>query len=54
MRNHQVRNLVRDLMQPGDIAFFWHAPGPQPGIFGIASIASLPYPDRSQFGATTP
>jgi predicted RNA-binding protein with PUA-like domain len=32
-------------MQPGDLFFFYHSSCPQPGIAGIARIASAHYPD---------
>jgi predicted RNA-binding protein with PUA-like domain len=32
-------------MQPGDLFFFYHSSCPEPGIAGIARIASAHYPD---------
>ncbi|PLK50840.1 EVE domain-containing protein [Uliginosibacterium sp. TH139] len=49
VRNYQARNFMRDTMRPGDLAFFYHSSCPRPGIAGIAQVASLAYPDASQF-----
>ena len=44
VRNYQARNFMRS-MQPGELFFFYHSSCPQPGIAGIARIASPHYPD---------
>jgi predicted RNA-binding protein with PUA-like domain len=44
VRNYQARNFIRS-MQMGDLFFFYHSSCPQPGIAGIARIASPHYPD---------
>lgn len=49
VRNYQVRNFMRDQMQVGDLAFFYHSSCDAPGIAGIAQISSPAYPDASQF-----
>jgi predicted RNA-binding protein with PUA-like domain len=49
VRNYQARNFMRDLMQVGDLAFFYHSSCPQPGIAGIVRISRLAYPDATQF-----
>jgi predicted RNA-binding protein with PUA-like domain len=49
VRNYQARNFMRDAMQVGDLAFFYHSGCAQPGIAGIAEICSEPYPDQTQF-----
>jgi predicted RNA-binding protein with PUA-like domain len=54
VRNYQARNFMRDDMQPGDRAFFYHSSCAQPGIAGIVEIASLPYPDPTQFEPDSP
>lgn len=54
VRNYQARNFMRDAMQVGDLAFFYHSGCPQPGIAGICRIASGPYPDETQFAAVNP
>jgi predicted RNA-binding protein with PUA-like domain len=49
VRNYQARNMMRDQMKPGDKAFFYHSGGDAPAIAGIVKIASLAYPDPTQF-----
>jgi predicted RNA-binding protein with PUA-like domain len=49
VRNYQARNYMRDQMQPGDGVLFYHSSCAQPGIAGLAEVASAPYPDRTQF-----
>jgi predicted RNA-binding protein with PUA-like domain len=49
VRNYQVRNMMRDQMQPGDPAFFYHSSCDVPGIYGVMKIASRAYPDPTQF-----
>jgi len=47
VRNYQARNMMRDQMQVGDQAFFYHSNTKQPGIVGIMSIARAGYPDQT-------
>jgi predicted RNA-binding protein with PUA-like domain len=54
VRNYQARNFMRDQMQPGDQAFFYHSSCAEPGIAGIVEIASGAYPDATQFEPTSP
>ena len=49
VRNYQARNYMRDLMRPGDGVLFYHSSCAEPGIAGIAEVASAPYPDLTQF-----
>jgi predicted RNA-binding protein with PUA-like domain len=49
VRNYQARNFMRDQMQLGDLAFFYHSSCEVPGIAGIVEIARLAYPDATQF-----
>ena len=49
VRNYQARNFMRDAMRVGDGVLFYHSSCPQPGVAGIAEVASTPYPDASQF-----
>lgn len=49
VRNYQARNFMRDEMKTGDLIFFYHSSCEVPGIAGIASVASAPYPDPTQF-----
>jgi predicted RNA-binding protein with PUA-like domain len=47
VRNYQARNMLRDEMQQGDLAFFYHSSCPEPGIAGIVEIVRTGYPDAS-------
>ena len=49
VRNYQARNFMRDAMQVGDGVLFCHSGCEQPGIAGLAEVASRPYPDPTQF-----
>ena len=49
VRNYQARNYMRDQMKPGDGVLFYHSSCAEPGIAGIAEVASAPYPDPTQF-----
>jgi len=49
VRNYQARNFMRDHMQVGDGVLFYHSSCPEPGIAGIAEVASAAYPDATQF-----
>ncbi len=49
VRNYQARNFMRDGMQIGDGVLFYHSSCPEPGIAGLAEVASHAYPDATQF-----
>jgi predicted RNA-binding protein with PUA-like domain len=49
VRNYQARNFMRDEMKVGDGVLFYHSSCPEPGIAGIAEVASAAYTDKSQF-----
>lgn len=49
IRNYQARNMMRDDMRIGDEVFFYHSNCKEPGIVGIAKVASDAYPDPTQF-----
>jgi predicted RNA-binding protein with PUA-like domain len=49
VRNFQARNFMKDEMKPGDGVLFYHSSCAEPGIVGIAEVASAPYPDPTQF-----
>ncbi|HET9976097.1 MAG TPA: EVE domain-containing protein [Burkholderiaceae bacterium] len=51
VRNYQARNFMRDQMQVGDGVLFYHSSCPEPGIVGLAQVASTAYPDDTQFDA---
>jgi len=49
VRNYQARNFMRDDMKIGDDVLFYHSSCPEPGIAGLAKVASNAYPDEPQF-----
>lgn len=49
VRNYQARNFMRDVMQIGDGVLFYHSSCAEPGVAGLAEVASAPYPDNTQF-----
>ena len=53
VRNYQARNFMRQ-MQPGDRVFFYHSSTAVPGIAGLATVATAPYPDPTQFDKKSP
>jgi predicted RNA-binding protein with PUA-like domain len=54
VRGWQARNLMRNEMQVGDGVLFYHSSCPQPGIVGIARVASGTRPDPTQFDPESP
>jgi predicted RNA-binding protein with PUA-like domain len=54
VRSYQARNYMRDDMQVGDLAFFYHSSCPEPGIAGIVVVTKAAYPDASQFDRKSP
>ncbi|MBU9563406.1 EVE domain-containing protein [Burkholderia multivorans] len=54
VRNYQARNFMRDTMKIGDGVLFYHSSCPEPGIAGLAEVASTPYPDPTQFDPKSP
>jgi predicted RNA-binding protein with PUA-like domain len=54
VRNYQARNFMHEKMRVGDKVFFYHSSCPEPGIAGIAEVASGSYPDASQFDPKSP
>lgn len=50
VRNYQARNMMRDDMRKGDLAFFYHSNCKEPGIAGIVKICKEGYPDTIEFG----
>jgi predicted RNA-binding protein with PUA-like domain len=49
VRNYQARNYMRDAMHIGDGVLFYHSSCAEPGIAGLAEVASAAYPDPTQF-----
>jgi len=54
VRNYQARNFMRDGMKVGDGVLFYHSSCAEPGIAGIARVASGIKPDPTQFDPQSP
>ena len=54
VRNYQARNFMRDTMRPGDGVLFYHSSCAEPGVAGLATVASAAYPDDTQFDPSSP
>lgn len=54
VRNYQARNFMRDTMRVGDGVLFYHSSCAQPGIAGLARVASGARPDPTQFDPQSP
>ena len=54
VRSYQARNFMRDGMHVDDGVLFYHSSCAEPGIVGIARVASAPYPDPTQFDRRSP
>ena len=52
VRNFQARNYIRE-MNLGDGVLFYHSSCKVPGVYGVAKVASAPYPDPTQFEPTS-
>jgi predicted RNA-binding protein with PUA-like domain len=53
VRNFQARNMMRDQMKRGDLAFFYHSNCAEPGIVGIVEIVREAYPDATAGNPTS-
>jgi predicted RNA-binding protein with PUA-like domain len=49
VRNYQVRNMIRDEMHKGDLAFLYHSSCAVPGIVATMTIVKAGYPDPTAF-----
>lgn len=54
VRNYQARNFMRDAMHVGDGVLFYHSSCAEPGVAGLAEVASTAYPDDTQFDPESP
>jgi predicted RNA-binding protein with PUA-like domain len=54
VRNYQARNMLRDDMSVGDLAFFYHSSCPEPGVAGVVRVVKAGYPDASAWNARSP
>jgi len=48
VRNYQARNFLRE-MRKGDGVLFYHSSCDEPGVVGIAEVATTAHPDPTQF-----
>ena len=53
IRNYQARNLMRDEIQVGDRAFFYHSRQAEPAIVGTAKVVREAYPDHTSWDPTS-
>jgi predicted RNA-binding protein with PUA-like domain len=49
VRNYQARNMMRDQMKIGDLAFLYHSNCDEIGIVGVMTIHKESYPDHTAF-----
>ncbi len=54
VRNYQARNFMRDGMRVGDGVLFYHSSCAEPGVAGLAEVASSAYPDATQWDPSSP
>ena len=47
VRNYQARNIMRDQMQVGDLALFYHSNATPPGVAGLMRVVREAYPDST-------
>ncbi len=51
IRNYQARNFLRDAMEEGDLALFYHSNATPPGVAGVMRVDSGPEADGLAFDA---
>ena len=49
VRNYQARNMLRDDMKKGDLAFMYHSSCEVPGIVATMEVVREGYPDATAF-----
>lgn len=54
VRNYQARNTMRDLMEVGDRALFYHSRSNPPGVVGVAEVCRSAYPDHYSWDPDSP
>lgn len=47
VRNYQARNIMRDDMQVGDLALFYHSNAAPSGVAGVMRVVRMAYADPS-------
>ena len=53
VRNYQARNILRDGIKTGDLAFFYHSSCKTPGIAGICRVTETGIPDPTALDPTS-
>lgn len=53
VRNYQARNFMRDEMQVGDLAIFYHSNSDPSGCAGICRICKINIPDHTAWDPTS-
>lgn len=54
VRNYQARNFLRDALQLGDQAFFYHSSATPPAIVGMVEVVREGYPDETALDPASP
>lgn len=54
VRNYQARNIMRDQMQVGDLALFYHSNAKPPGVAGICRICETGLLDDTAWDPKSP
>lgn len=54
VRNYQARNFMRDEMQVGDLAFFYHSSCKIPAIMGVVEVTRTQQPDVTALDPQSP
>jgi predicted RNA-binding protein with PUA-like domain len=49
VRNYQARNMLRDEMHKGDLAFLYYSSCEVPGIVAVMQVVKAGYPDPTAF-----
>ncbi len=49
VRNYQARNMLRDEMKKGDLAFLYYSSTEVPGIVALVKVVKEGYPDPTAF-----
>ncbi len=47
VKNYQARNFMRDDMEIGDLALFYHSNSKPSGVYGVARVVSPVHPDMT-------
>lgn len=54
VRNFQARNYMRDEMQVGDLALFYHSNATPPGVAGVCRVCQAAHPDFTAWNKNSP